>query len=115
MCMDEFNRIPIEGIEDLLKHFASGHLPKQETGYFITHNPGYAGRSHVQLNPHEWMVNHISVPSVNEIAQIMLATAGFHSYEEMGTRLMKWQYNSIWKLSKADQYNWDLRIVRQII
>jgi len=61
------------------------------------------------------MVNHMSVPSVNEIAQNMLACVGFRSYEEMGTRLMKWQYNSIWKMSKARQYDFGLRKVKQII
>jgi len=61
------------------------------------------------------MVNHMSVPSVNEIAQNMLAVVGFRSYEEMAARLMKWQYNSIWKMSKAAQYDFGLRKVKQII
>jgi dynein heavy chain len=36
MCLDEFNRIPKENLNSLLKHFASDHLPKCAPGRFIT-------------------------------------------------------------------------------
>lgn len=118
MCLDEFNRIPSELIQELLPLFACKKGAKQETGYFININPGYAGRTVVNFNTTEWIFNHVTFSGTMIIAQNMLATAGFCKYEEIGRRLEKWRYESIFELCvnrKAAHYDFGLRKVKEII
>jgi len=118
MCLDEFNRTAIEHIQELLPLFACKKGAKQETGYFININPGYAGRTLVKFNTEEWIFNHVTFSGTMIIAQNMLATAGFCKYEEIGRRLEKWRYESIFELCenrKARGHDFGLRKVKEIV
>jgi len=117
MCLDEFNRIPKgEGLDSVFSRF-QGKWSGKDIGYFITMNPGYAGRTKMDFDRNAWEFTHMTVPGVIDIAQNMLACEGLHSYEDLAVRLEKYRYESMFTMGQAKNFHYDfgLRKIKEIV
>jgi len=97
-----------------LSKFLEARSGKQN-GFFITMNPGYAGRTVVYRDPKFWMENSMDKPDFLDIVQLKLATHGFHQYEDIGYRFEKARYEFRWQLPPTDHYDFGLRMVMMVI
>lgn len=87
----------------------------KENGYFLTMNPGYAGRTKFTLDTKHWKINNMDTPDFLDISQLLLARNGFHNYEEIGTRFERIRYELRWKMTKTDHYDFGMRMVMHTV
>lgn len=135
-CFDEFNRISIEVLSVVAMQVKSvldairarkeyfslegddekPNMPKarlnRQVGYFITMNPGYAGRTELPDNL-KALFRSVSmvVPDFCQITEIQLFSNGF-----MGARELAKKFTTLYNLnrellSKQDHYDWGLRAI----
>ena len=132
-CFDEFNRITVEvlsviavqvkSIQDAIKEkhelfdFMGQEIPMEPTiGYFITMNPGYAGRAELPENLKVlFRPCAMCVPDLRLICEIMLVAEGF-----LEARPLSRKFITLYKLckellSKQDHYDWGLRAVKSVL
>ncbi|CAL6052399.1 Dynein_heavy chain [Hexamita inflata] len=136
-CFDEFNRISIEVLSVVAMQVKSvldairakkeyfslegedddkPNMPKaklnRQVGYFITMNPGYAGRTELPDNLKALFRGvAMVVPDFCQITEITLISNGF-----MGARELAKKFTTLYSLnrellSKQDHYDWGLRAV----
>jgi hypothetical protein len=69
VCFDEFNRITPDELTSFFKELSEFMAARagKETGIFVTMNPGYAGRSYIELDPKHWTSNKMDVPDFLDI------------------------------------------------
>ena len=132
-CFDEFNRITVEvlsviavqvkSIQDAIKEkkelfdFMGEEIPMNPTiGYFITMNPGYAGRAELPENLKVlFRPCAMCVPDLRLICEIMLVAEGF-----LEARPLSRKFITLYKLckellSKQDHYDWGLRAIKSVL
>ena len=132
-CFDEFNRITVEvlsviavqvkSIQDAIKakklvfDFMGAQIPVNVTiGYFITMNPGYAGRAELPENLKVlFRPCAMCVPDLRLISEIMLVAQGF-----LEARPLSKKFITLYKLckellSKQDHYDWGLRAIKSVL
>ena len=132
-CFDEFNRITVEvlsviavqvkTIQDAIKEkkknfdFMNAMIPLVATiGYFITMNPGYAGRAELPENLKVlFRPCAMCVPDLRLICEIMLVAEGF-----LDARILSRKFITLYKLckellSKQDHYDWGLRAIKSVL
>ena len=132
-CFDEFNRITVEvlsviavqvkSIQDAIKEkkelfdFMGEEIPMSPTiGYFITMNPGYAGRAELPENLKIlFRPCAMCVPDLRLICEIMLVAEGF-----LEARPLSRKFITLYKLckellSKQDHYDWGLRAIKSVL
>jgi len=106
-CFDEFNRIKLEVLSVVATQVQYIKQAKQEgvsemvfpdkdlslisfnpvVGYFITMNPGYAGRQELPENLKvQFRGICMMVPDRREIMKTFLATSGYKSNEDLATK-----------------------------
>jgi dynein heavy chain len=137
-CFDEFNRIKIEvlsvistmvkyvlvGIVDLKKNpaattfkFFEEELAIRGTvGFFITMNPGYAGRTELPENLKALFRScAMVVPDITLICENMLMAEGFGLARELSKKF--WCLYSLSKSLLTDliHYDWGLRAVKSVL
>jgi len=61
------------------------------------------------------MENIMDKPDFIDLVQVMLASQGFHQYEEIGYRFERARYEFRWELPRTDHYSFDLRMVKHVI
>ena len=132
-CFDEFNRITVEvlsviavqvkSIQDAIREkkeifdFMGEEIPMNPTvGYFITMNPGYAGRAELPENLKVlFRPCAMCVPDLRLICEIMLVAEGF-----LEARSLSRKFITLYKLckellSKQDHYDWGLRAIKSVL
>ena len=133
-CFDEFNRISIEVLSvvssqvkcvlDALKEkkpkfqfMEEGEINLQDTvGFFITMNPGYAGRTELPENLKALFRScAMVVPNLVLICENMLMSEGFSKARELSRKFVTLYELSKELLSKQRHYDWGLRAVKSVL
>ena len=132
-CFDEFNRITVEvlsviavqvkSIQDAITEkkeifdFMGEEIPMTPSiGYFITMNPGYAGRAELPENLKVlFRPCAMCVPDLGLICEIMLVAEGF-----LEARALSRKFITLYKLCKEllsnqDHYDWGLRAIKSVL
>jgi dynein heavy chain, axonemal len=133
-CFDEFNRITVEVLSvvstqvkcvlDALKEkkeiftfMEEGELMIQDTvGFFITMNPGYAGRTELPENlKAQFRSCAMVVPDLVLICENMLMSEGFQLSKPLSRKFVTLYMLSKDLLSKQRHYDWGLRAVKSVL
>ncbi|CEL96675.1 unnamed protein product [Vitrella brassicaformis CCMP3155] len=132
-CFDEFNRISIEvlsvvstQVKSILDAIKEGKERFQfmdddiglvpTTGFFITMNPGYAGRTELPENLKALFRScAMVVPDVTFICENMLMSEGFLTARSLAHKFVTLYGLSKELLSKAMHYDWGLRAVKAVL
>lgn len=133
-CFDEFNRISIEVLSvistqvktclDAQKEkkrkfvfLEEGEINLEDTaGFFITMNPGYAGRTELPDNLKALFRScAMVVPDLVLICENMLMSEGFALARELSKKFVSLYMLSRELLSKQRHYDWGLRAVKSVL
>ena len=132
-CFDEFNRISIEVLSvvstqvkvvlDAMRAgvntfvFEGSEINLVPTcGFFITMNPGYAGRTELPDNLKALFRScAMVVPDLREICQNMLMSEGFSSAKPIAAKFITLYTLSRDLLSKQKHYDWGLRAIKSLL
>lgn len=133
-CFDEFNRISIEVLSvistqvktclDAQKEkkrkfifLEEGEISLEDTaGFFITMNPGYAGRTELPDNLKALFRSCAMVtPDLVLICENMLMSEGFALARELSKKFVALYMLSRELLSKQRHYDWGLRAVKSVL
>ncbi|RSL85482.1 Dynein heavy chain, cytoplasmic [Fusarium oligoseptatum] len=135
-CFDEFNRLEErilsavsqqiqniqlglkQGVEDDQSQIelVGRHLHVNEnTGIFITMNPGYAGRSNLPDNLKKLFRSvAMSKPDKELIAEVMLYSQGFNQAKQLSKHTVPFFDQCSGKLSKQAHYDFGLRALKSV-
>ena len=132
-CFDEFNRISIEVLSvvstqvktvlDAMRinaatfMFEGSEINLVNTcGFFITMNPGYAGRTELPDNLKALFRScAMVVPDLREICQNMLMSEGFSQAKPIAAKFITLYTLSRDLLSKQKHYDWGLRAIKSLL
>ncbi|TVY72993.1 Dynein heavy chain [Fusarium oxysporum f. sp. cubense] len=136
-CFDEFNRLEerilsavsqqIQNIQLGLKQGAEDDQSQIElvgrqlhvnenTGIFITMNPGYAGRSNLPDNLKKLFRSvAMSKPDKELIAEVMLYSQGFNQAKQLSKHTVPFFDQCSGKLSKQAHYDFGLRALKSVL
>jgi dynein heavy chain len=133
-CFDEFNRISIEvlsvvttQVKSVLDNLRTGEekfnfmneteIGLQETvGFFITMNPGYAGRTELPESLKALFRScAMVVPDLILICENMLMSEGYEEARELSKKFVTLYDLSKSLLSKQRHYDWGLRAVKSVL
>ena len=132
-CFDEFNRISIEVLSvvstqvktvlDAMRINASTFVFEgseinlvNTCGFFITMNPGYAGRTELPDNLKALFRScAMVVPDLREICQNMLMSEGFSQAKPIAAKFITLYTLSRDLLSKQKHYDWGLRAIKSLL
>ena len=137
-CFDEFNRISIEVLSvvstqvkiclDALRELKTDPAKnififmeeeikiKLTVGFFITMNPGYAGRTELPENLKALFRScAMVVPDITLICENMLMSEGFTTAKELSKKFMTLYDLAKSLLSKQIHYDWGLRAVKSVL
>ncbi|SCO85337.1 probable dynein heavy chain, cytosolic [Fusarium oxysporum] len=136
-CFDEFNRLEerilsavsqqIQNIQLGLKQGAEDDQSQIElvgrqlhvnenTGIFITMNPGYAGRSNLPDNLKKLFRSvAMSKPDKELIAEVMLYSQGFNQAKQLSKHTVPFFDQCSSKLSKQAHYDFGLRALKSVL
>lgn len=132
-CFDEFNRITIEVLSvvstqvktvlDAMKmgvttfKFEGSEIRLVQTcGFFITMNPGYAGRTELPDNLKALFRScAMVVPNLENICENMLMSEGFVEAKKIGRKFFTLYFLSKDLLSKQKHYDWGLRAIKSLL
>jgi dynein heavy chain len=133
-CFDEFNRISIEVLsvvstqvktcldaqKEKKKKFIfleEGEINLEDTsGYFITMNPGYTGRTELPDNLKALFRScAMVVPDLVLICENMLMSEGFVLARDLSKKFVALYQLSSALLSKQRHYDWGLRAVKSVL
>lgn len=136
-CFDEFNRLEerilsavsqqIQNIQLGLKQGSEDESSQieligrqlrvnQNTGIFITMNPGYAGRSNLPDNLKKLFRSvAMSKPDKELIAEVMLYSQGFNQAKKLSKQAVPFFDQCSKKLSKQAHYDFGLRALKSVL
>ncbi|KAI5304245.1 hypothetical protein KEM56_006700, partial [Ascosphaera pollenicola] len=136
-CFDEFNRLEerilsavsqqIQNIQIGLKKAAEDDKTQielvgrrlkvhQNTGIFITMNPGYAGRSNLPDNLKKLFRSvAMSKPDKELIAEVMLFSQGFKQAKPLSKQTVPFFDHCATQLSKQSHYDFGLRALKSVL
>jgi len=137
-CFDEFNRIKIEVLSvvstqvktclDAIKRLKANPANnmfifddeniqiKVTCGYFITMNPGYAGRTELPENLKALFRScAMVVPDIILICENMLMAEGFEEAQDLSKKFMTLYSLAKSLLSQQIHYDWGLRAVKSVL
>lgn len=131
-CFDEFNRLEekiLSAVSQQIQEIQSGlregrmidlvgkHTEVHEnTGIFITMNPGYAGRSLLPSNLTSlFRAVSMTTPDRELIAQVMLFSQGFHHAEVLALKAIPFFDSLREQLSNQKHYDFGLRALKSVL
>jgi dynein heavy chain len=132
-CFDEFNRIDVEvlsvvssqlqtiqtalNLEKTRFEFLGKEINiRPSVGYFITMNPGYAGRTELPDNLKAlFRPVTMIVPDLMQICEIMLFSEGFTNARSLARKMTVLYRNSMEILSKQHHYDFGLRALKSVL
>ena len=136
-CFDEFNRLEerilsavsqqIQNIQIGLKNSTNEQKAQidlvgrrfrvnQNSGLFITMNPGYAGRSNLPDNLKKLFRSvAMSKPDKELIAEVMLFAQGFKQAKEVSRQVVPFFDHCLQTLSKQPHYDFGLRALKSVL
>ncbi|KAK7927737.1 dynein heavy chain [Apiospora marii] len=136
-CFDEFNRLEErilsavsqqiqniqlglkQGVEDdkaQIELIGRQLCVNQNTGIFITMNPGYAGRSNLPDNLKKLFRSvAMSKPDKELIAEVMLYSQGFNQAKQLSKQTVPFFDQCSAKLSKQAHYDFGLRALKSVL
>ncbi|CAM1511285.1 Fc.00g087980.m01.CDS01 [Cosmosporella sp. VM-42] len=136
-CFDEFNRLEErilsavsqqiqniqlglkEGVEDdqsQIELVGRQLHVNENTGIFITMNPGYAGRSNLPDNLKKLFRSvAMSKPDKELIAEVMLYSQGFNQAKQLSKQTVPFFDQCSGKLSKQAHYDFGLRALKSVL
>ncbi|ORY65054.1 dynein heavy chain, N-terminal region 1-domain-containing protein [Pseudomassariella vexata] len=136
-CFDEFNRLEerilsavsqqIQNIQLGLKQGAEDNNSQieligrqlhvnEDTGIFITMNPGYAGRSNLPDNLKKLFRSvAMSKPDKELIAEVMLYSQGFNQAKQLSKQTVPFFDQCAARLSKQAHYDFGLRALKSVL
>jgi dynein heavy chain len=132
-CFDEFNRIKIEVISVVavqIKAILDAQRSKiselcfmgtnitcsKDAGFFITMNPGYAGRTELPDNLKSLMRPvAMMTPDLNLIAEATLASEGFAEARSLARKTVTLYVLMQQQLSKQQHYDYGLRSLKSVL
>jgi dynein heavy chain 1 len=136
-CFDEFNRLEeriLSAVSQQVQNIQLGlkqgmddaksqielvgrqlHV-NQNTGLFITMNPGYAGRSNLPDNLKKLFRSvAMSKPDKELIAEVMLYSQGFNQAKQLSKQTVPFFDQCAAKLSKQAHYDFGLRALKSVL
>ncbi|KAF9889413.1 hypothetical protein FE257_007314 [Aspergillus nanangensis] len=136
-CFDEFNRLEerilsavSQQIQNIQIGLKDGEVDEksqielvgrrlnvnQNTGIFITMNPGYAGRSNLPDNLKKLFRSvAMSKPDKELIAEVMLFSQGFKQAKHLSTQTVPFFDHCASQLSKQAHYDFGLRALKSVL
>ena len=136
-CFDEFNRLEerilsavsqqVQNIQLALKQFTQNGDSQLElagrqfrvnenTGLFITMNPGYAGRSNLPDNLKKLFRNvAMSRPDKELIAEVMLYSQGFSNAKMLARQAVPFFDTCTMRLTRQAHYDFGLRALKSVL
>jgi len=136
-CFDEFNRLEerilsavsqqIQNIQIGLRNSTNEEKAQidlvgrrfrvnQNSGIFITMNPGYAGRSNLPDNLKKLFRSvAMSKPDKELIAEVMLFSQGFKQAKEIATQVVPFFDHCAQRLSTQPHYDFGLRALKSVL
>ncbi|PWW79978.1 hypothetical protein C7212DRAFT_355935 [Tuber magnatum] len=118
-CFDEFNRLEeriLSAVSQQIELVGRQLKVHQNTGIFITMNPGYAGRSNLPDNLKKLFRSvAMSKPDKELIAEVMLYSQGFNQAKQLSKQTVPFFDRCASRLSKQAHYDFGLRALKSVL
>ena len=115
MQLTMIQRALIQGVTEMVfegKQIKLNH----EVGFFVTMNPGYAGRTELPDNVKSlFRPVTMIVPDLRQICEIMLMSAGFQAAKVLSTKMTVLYKLSKEQLSKQHHYDFGMRALKSVL
>ena len=116
ICLDATKRLKANPANNMFVFDDDSIQMKITSGYFITMNPGYAGRTELPENLKALFRScAMVVPDIVLICENMLMAEGFEEAQDLSKKFMTLYSLAKSLLSQQIHYDWGLRAVKSVL